>query len=283
MRNCSYDILMIDDRPFKRFNRFQAPYWVISAALNFAYAQEHGHGFHLVQPLARDSLHKGWNRVLYINELLQTKTSECKWILYLDNDALIRSTSSLQSVVERLLRLYQPPQNLQSSMIIASERSSEWSFNLTLNAPAWSGMNTGAFFFRADNVSAELFARWLARAQNSDRKRFWFEWPAEQGILTELLIPGSFPSAAPPSLEDSKYLQELRRAVVVVNITEINSPWGRDIQHWWGSSYEAAAVRDWAVTDALLRSGKADALSFGKLVREVVRRSSFWSRPALSL
>eukprot|EP00971_Amphidinium_carterae_P083782 1658209-Amphidinium_carterae.1 len=56
--NCTFSIVMVDDRKHstwhhslarKRFN-VHAPYWVLSGALNFAYASLHGYGFRYVRP-----------------------------------------------------------------------------------------------------------------------------------------------------------------------------------------------------------------------------------------
>ena len=60
--------------------------------------------------------------------------------------------------------------------------------------------------------------------------------------MTELLQPNSYPRAMPEgSLEESLgNLEEIRETVVVVNTTEINSPFGRDIQHSWGAGEDDA-------------------------------------------
>ena len=107
-------------------NPSTAPYWVLGAALNYAYAEEHGHGFHLARPLPREGpkiLHGGWNRVLYINQFLDTQSrEECKWVLYLDTDAFVRSAFDLRSIVQRLLAKYQRPDDCRSSAVFAVEQ-----------------------------------------------------------------------------------------------------------------------------------------------------------------
>ncbi|CAE7660071.1 unnamed protein product [Symbiodinium sp. CCMP2592] len=298
--NCSYDILMVDDRPFKRLSPFTAPYWVMSAALNVAFAREHEHGFHHVRPSnskvpeRMKNSFKGWNKVLYINQLLNLQDrSQCKWILYVDSDAFVRSSFSLERIVDRLLRKYQRPHDCRSSAIFAAEYPIDYAIKLeNITGPGGSlisddlqptWINTGVFFVRADcPASMKLFRRWLAWAALLNDDRLWFEWPGEQGIMTELLQPNSYPPAVPEgSLEALGNLQDIRDSVVVVHMKEFNSPFGRDIQHAWGSSEEDARLRDWAMADALLRIGKADPRSFLELCREVLHRSFLWTRPAL--
>ncbi|CAE7224015.1 unnamed protein product, partial [Symbiodinium microadriaticum] len=286
--NCSYEILMVDDRPFKKLSPFTAPYWVMSAALNMAFAQEHDHGFHLVRPShGKKSAFKGWNKVWYIEELLSRQSlSQCKWILYLDADAFVRSSFSLEWIVDRLLRKYQRSDDCRSSAIFAVEHPLEFQ-NITaarnslvlsgalqpkVRPPSVTWINTGVFFFRADcPASTDLFHRWLVWAALLKHKRLYVSWPGEQGIMTELLKPNSYPRALPQgSLESLGNLEEIRETVVVVNTTEINSPFGRDIQHSWGAGADDARLRDWAMADALLRIGKADPGSFLRLCREVL-------------
>ena len=255
--DCSYEILMVDDRPFKKLSPFTAPYWVKSAALNMAFAQEHDHGFHLVRPShGKKNVFKGWNKVWYIEELLSRQSmSQCKWILYLDADAFVRSSFSLEWIVDRLLRKYQRSDDCRSSAIFAVEHPVEFQ-NITaprdsltgalkpnVSSPGVTWINTGVFFFRADcPASMDLFHGWLVWAALLKHKTLWANWPGEQGIMTELLQPNSYPRAMPEgSLEESLgNLEEIRETVVVVNTTEINSPFGRDIQHSWGAGEDDA-------------------------------------------
>ena len=248
---------MVDDRPFKKLSPFTAPYWVKSAALNMAFAQEHDHGFHLVRPShGKKNVFKGWNKVWYIEELLSRQSmSQCKWILYLDADAFVRSSFSLEWIVDRLLRKYQRSDDCRSSAIFAVEHPVEFQ-NITaprdsltgalkpnVSSPGVTWINTGVFFFRADcPASMDLFHGWLVWAALLKHKTLWANWPGEQGIMTELLQPNSYPRAMPEgSLEESLgNLEEIRETVVVVNTTEINSPFGRDIQHSWGAGEDDA-------------------------------------------
>mmetsp|Transcript_25369 Transcript_25369/g.59090 ORF Transcript_25369/g.59090 Transcript_25369/m.59090 type:complete len:87 (+) Transcript_25369:735-995(+) len=45
----------------------------------------------------------------------------------------------------------------------------------------------------------------------------------------------------------------LRQAFAVVNMTEMNSPWGRFVQHSWGKTATEVLLRDSSLRDALLR------------------------------
>lgn len=206
LERCLFEILMVDDRPWKRLNSFQAPYWVTGAALNFAFAREHGYDFKLVRPYSTSESGErrgGWDRVIYLHNSLPGSQQEgCKWILYLDSDAFWRSGQlQLQHMLEHLLSRYQLPRDCGTSAIFAREQPMQY-LNITRSAvppgekPLAPFLNAGVFLLRADCPEAlQLLDAWLLAAAEVPKKRLWNTWPAEQGILSELLVPGSYPPA----------------------------------------------------------------------------------------
>eukprot|EP00435_Cladocopium_sp_Y103_P022066 s162_g5.t1 len=206
----------------------------------------------------------------------------CKWILYLDSDAFWRSGQlQLQHMLEHLLSRYQLPRDCGTSGIFAREQPMQY-LNITRSAvppgakPLAPFLNTGVFLLRADCPEAlQLLDAWLLAAAEAPRKRLWNTWPAEQGILSELLVPGSYPPAATGTKVEGP---KPGHTVAIVNMTEFNSPWGRFIHHAWGSEATDGLLRHQAMTDALLRIGAADPKVFVQLCRGVLRSSFWWQR-----
>lgn len=284
---------MMDDRAWNRLSLAHAPYWVMAAALNYQYASRFGYRFRFIQPFSQGHEHErgelvgvypGWDKVMYFAELLQEQPipSKCSWLLYLDSDAFVRETDvCIPAFLDDLARRYRfKPQ--EKAVIFAQEQPMEY-LNMS-TAPMPSGaqpaapfLNTGVFLVRADLAEArQLFHAWLASASQVDRRRLWTTWPGEQGIVSELLRPGSYVEAR--STAAVPRLEELRAAVGVVNMTEMNSPWGRFVQHSWGSEATDALLRRQALVDALLRLGAAAPDIFRRLVRQVQRHTVRWPR-----
>ncbi|CAE7818158.1 ULP1B [Symbiodinium sp. CCMP2456] len=289
LERCSFEVVMVDDRPWKRLAAPQAPYWVLGAALNYAYAMHFSYRIRLVRPYHWTDPYKGmqgsypgWNKVLYFSELLRESQQRCTWLLYLDCDAFVRAFVPFTSLLSDLARRYGlNTGNCEGTSAIFAREDPMPFLNLSSGpmptgaVPAAPFINTGVFFVRADCLSSrQLFETWLSAAANLPRRRLWTTWPGEQGVLSQLLAPGSYPEAS-----SGISLPFKSSAVAVVNMTEINSPWGHYIHHAWGTEATDHVLRRRAMVDSLLRLGAADPHVFGQLSRGILRHVTRWPRP----
>jgi len=290
--HCAFEIVMVDDRPWNRISLNNAPYWVSAAVVNFAYAQHFGYDFTFVRPrLGGDSgTYPGWHKVMYIAERLRSQRravpigpQQCSWLVYMDGDAFVREQGlPLPFFLSSLASRYRGFSDATGA-VFAAEHKLDWT-NLTRGAlpennPEAPFLNTGVFFARADaphaggtSTAVRLFDAWLDAAAHVVHRRLWTSWPGEQGILSELVRPGSYPEAQ----SQAKRSKWLRKSVLVVNLTEMNSPWGRFIQHSWGRKATETFLRSQALGDALLRAGLAEPATFASFVREVQSMTVHW-------
>lgn len=296
LANCAFEIVMVDDRVWRRVNPRNAPYWVMAAVLNRAYASRFGYAFRLVRPrfdiptgTTDAPSYPGWHKVMYLAErLLESeqpwqgsgtgKQEQCRWLLYLDGDAFVREHDlPLPAFLSGLATRY--PSSPATSVIFAAEQPVV-GWNITAGPvpggvnPAAPFLNTGVFLVRAGagSSAAHLFRSWLAAAAGVVHRRLWTSWPGEQGVLSELVRPGTYSQARSNAPRSSR----LRNAVLVINQTEMNSPWGRFVQHSWGREATEALLRTQALTDALLRIGVAEPKRFRQLVREAQDLAESW-------
>eukprot|EP00930_Biecheleria_cincta_P027714 TRINITY_DN19409_c0_g1_i1.p1 TRINITY_DN19409_c0_g1~~TRINITY_DN19409_c0_g1_i1.p1 ORF type:complete len:257 (+),score=37.38 TRINITY_DN19409_c0_g1_i1:101-871(+) len=178
--NCSYEVVMMDDRPWNRLSLSHAPYWVMAAALNYHYASRFGYRFRFVQPFSAGheyehgkpvGVYPGWDKVMYFAELLQDsppEPSQCSWLLYLDSDAFFRETDlGIPAFLEDLARRYRFKHvygSAEKSVIFAQEQPMEY-LNLSTapmpsgSRPAAAFLNTGVFLVRADVAEAWQLCR----------------------------------------------------------------------------------------------------------------------------
>merc|ERR1712129_688177 len=65
-------------------------------------------------------------------------------------------------------------------------------------APEAPFLNTGVFLVRvaSSSFSVRLFSAWLVAAAGAVLRRLWTSWPGEQGVLSELVRPGTYPAAS---------------------------------------------------------------------------------------
>lgn len=157
---------MVDDRPWKRLSAPQAPYWVLGAALNYAYAMHFSYRIRLVRPYHwadpynMQGSYPGWNKVLYFAELLRESQQHCTWLLYLDCDAFVRAFVPFTSLLSDLARRYGLNMgNCEGTSAIFAREDPMPFLNLSSGpmptgaVPAAPFINTGVFFVRADCLS----------------------------------------------------------------------------------------------------------------------------------
>merc|ERR1712187_1042121 len=74
-----------------------------------------------------------------------------------------------------------------------------------------------------------LFNAWEDAARDADPS-LKEAWPADKAILTELVFPGRYARARIPRMSAHG---SLNRTAAVVDMVEMNSPWGRFAVHAW--------------------------------------------------
>mmetsp|Transcript_65648 Transcript_65648/g.182654 ORF Transcript_65648/g.182654 Transcript_65648/m.182654 type:complete len:321 (-) Transcript_65648:24-986(-) len=251
LRGCAFEIIMVDDRPWNRVGWANMPYWVAAAILNSEYATRFGYEFRLVRPRFTRGSYPGWFKVMYMVERLEalSMAGRCAWMLYMDSDAFVRESNlPLDVYLADLADRYAIPHDvgaifaLEQNLTGAPEDPGNW-------PPQAEFLNTGVFLVQSSPWGRGLFDAWLAAARAVLQRRLWTTWPGEQGILSELLRPGSYAEAK------SAYrpVPDLHRSFAAVNMTELNSPWGRFVQHSWGKTATATVLRERSFRDALLR------------------------------
>eukprot|EP00928_Gymnodinium_smaydae_P063719 TRINITY_DN47214_c0_g1_i1.p1 TRINITY_DN47214_c0_g1~~TRINITY_DN47214_c0_g1_i1.p1 ORF type:complete len:292 (-),score=39.39 TRINITY_DN47214_c0_g1_i1:103-978(-) len=247
----------------------------MTAVLNQAYASHWGYSFNIVHwnwSRVRRSryrrFHPAWGKVFFLHNRLRELeaasangaegASACTWLLYLDSDAYVREFDVplpifLQGLAERyaslgsLLRL-QPASDgvgagsahavagsaqmqLAPGAIFTRERSVAHAVDGNFR-PRRAWINSGVFLLRAGKKAAMLIDDWLALGDAADDK-LRHAWPWDQVALTELLRPGAFPWTR-WSLNASSH--NLSGVAALVDMVEMNSPWGRFVQHLWAGT-----------------------------------------------
>lgn len=250
----------------------------MAGILNYAYAAHWSYDFRIVLPQERrgGSLkgdpYPGWHKVQYLLERLSNPSADerrCKWLLYMDSDAFVRMHDLPMDIfLAGLVSRYWIREDV--GVIFAREQ------NLTgANAepPKADFLNTGVLFVRFGERSKTLFERWLAAGFGVESRRLWNLWPGEQGIISEHLLPGSYPQAK-SSIERQP---SIRNSFAAVNLTEFNSPWGRFVQHNYGKTANDQTSRDRAFREALLRLDCLEAGCFTRLRRAATKAMERWT------
>lgn len=269
---CMFEVVMVDNRPWKRLGAQNMPYWVMTGLINYAYASRFAYTFRLVRPSMQSAAdYPGWNKVLYLRDRLSElgAGSACTWLLYLDADAFVREPDlPLPVLLGSLARRYAIP--ARAGALLAREENLTGSL---AEPPAAAFLNTGVMLLRSGASGRELLDAWLLAGRHVEHRRLWNTWPGEQGILSELLLPGSYP----PAKSSSASGRALRRSFAVVNMTEMNSPWGRFVQHNWGKTATDCLLRDLALRDALLRLDCLKPACLAGLRRGVQAHTVSWT------
>eukprot|EP00929_Paragymnodinium_shiwhaense_P053713 TRINITY_DN26901_c1_g2_i2.p1 TRINITY_DN26901_c1_g2~~TRINITY_DN26901_c1_g2_i2.p1 ORF type:complete len:278 (-),score=51.14 TRINITY_DN26901_c1_g2_i2:9-842(-) len=250
-------------------------YWSLTAVINYAYAKKYGYRFSFVH-LDEDNLlpeyNVAWHRVFYFNqrlaELSQGSTgASCVWLVYVDTDAFFRGyDTSLPEFIGRMASTYHIQDDVGA--IFAQEQVDPPMMPYT-----WHAINAGVYLVRSDEQSRHLFDTWKSAAQDDEELKK--KWPAEQGVLTELYFPGKYYTKLGKQHAQLRNHGDIKEAVALVNMTEMNSPWGRFIEHIWsGPGYQK---RDHDYTAMLARIDDAEPERFQHMLNEVREHIVNWT------
>jgi len=279
LKDCTFEIVMFDTRELTDVEQFmgklvyEGEYWSVTPVINYLYAKQFGYNFtfvHLDKDKMLPKYNVAWHRVFYfaerLEELKQQKkenvggASSCTWLLYLDTDAFVRGFStSLASFVSDMASKYR--MNDDVGAIFAQEQ-----VKLPEMPTTWHAVNAGVYLVNANSESSHhLFDTW----QNASEDDVELEqsWPAEQGVLTELVLHGKYYTKVNKRHAQLRNHDEISGPVAVVNMTEMNSPWGRFVEHVW--SGPGAERRNTEYMDMLARINASKPDYFAQMLAEV--------------
>ncbi|GAB5363198.1 hypothetical protein AAMO2058_000862900 [Amorphochlora amoebiformis] len=224
-------IVMLETRPL-----CPNQYWTQSIISNWEYSQRHKYAFSLhnlthFQALASTLIQSygyripseypvAWYRIAALRHSLAANPN-AKWVFYLDSDTYIRLRNKpLVEYIESLSLVYNTPQG--SHLILAREEAyppGEFHSPQRLNA--------GVLAVRNTPLAYQFLRYWSTAIEDGvcDRK-YQFDWPLEQRCLESIFYADRGPS---PS-------HTLARSIVgLARMRDLNSPWGLNIVHIWGS------------------------------------------------
>lgn len=317
-KDCSFEIDMFDNRnldtkraPKDLVKRISHGYWPLTAAINFAYAQQHGYGFRYTmdETTKKDGLKVTWRRWPYLAERvanLSKSEKPCSWIMYADSDAFVHEPDvPLPSFILDLAKRYDIRPDVGA--ILARERKF-WDSGREEEGPLHTGAwaNPGVILLNAKSPYAQRITNFMSNAPNAiDCCKDG--WPTDMAALTERLVPNSYPRAGVSAAsterlerpgsngastndttEDSSSMSSDENAgaslvdmhnassdppyngVTLVDMLEMNSPFGRFAAHvWggWGRSLKADLYKD-----SLLRIDAWAPAKFTPLIQEIASK-----------
>jgi len=284
LEKCYFEIITVDDRELPKYPKLVKPhnYWVISAIVNSAYAARMGYGYTYVTLNAsgiRSSRmcnhHSMWGKVYYIAHRLRelATSNKCTWLLFLDSDAFVHEFDARLSAFLGGLGA-RDKMKRDVSLIIAEDRN--------LTAPAdmqffpmhpfrtaipW--LNPGVFLVRAGARSRRFFDLWV-RAGEAASLQLKRHWPGETAVISELARPGTF---KPARCGRHGLQQNVSSAVGIIDMLEMNSPWGRFVAHLWGFHRYRRNVDLWK---ALMRIGLDGPWGITRSLRALLKHRRTW-------
>jgi len=196
----------------------------------------------------------------------------CTWLLFLDSDAFVRQTDlSIPGYLANLAWRYGIKHNVAA--IFAQNRDIQRPDHLYVGPVTgfkanvhW--VNAGVFFVQANAQSRRLFESWQVLGHNS-KDGLRRSWPGETGVITELVRPGLYSYARTSDWGTRNFTKE----VALVDMVEIDSPWGRYVQHIWGFHWYRREIDCY---DALIRIRADEKERLGLLLRQVLKGRLYW-------
>lgn len=289
LKGCSFEIVMFDTRDLVDVPVFDGKlmpdlhhYQSLTAVINYAYAHKFGYKFNFVS-MDKANMNPNfsipWHRVFYFADRLNTLKEQagCTWLMYVDTDAFMHDfTTSLDSFISSLSSKYNIDKDVGA--IFAQEQTTP------LMTQTYHEVNAGVYLVQSNEQSRRLFDTWSAAA--SDDIDLEKAWPAEQGVLTELLFPGKYMTRMGELLPDGQHKaasarlgqhDDVASSVAVVNMTEMNSPWGWFVEHIWSGPGSEKRGTDY--TDMLDRIDATDPHMFSYLLHSARKHMSSWYPP----
>lgn len=295
LNGCSFEVVMFDTRELEDVPHFGGKlypadkYPSLTAVINYKYAKKFGYDFtfaHMDKADRDPKFSIPWHRVFYFADRLKERSDEdaCKWFLYLDTDAFLHDFDTpLESFIARMASRYNI--NRGVGAIFSQEQEHPPEMTMTLH-----GVNAGVYLIHSNANSRRLFDTWSASA--SDDPDLEKAWPAEQGVLTEMVFPGKYVTRLGPLRPDGQFHEsasarlkqhgdiDVASTLALVNMTEMNSPWGWFVEHIWsGPGSEKRGTDFMGMLGSIYAT---DPDHFDELLSAVRTHVSTWSPSRIS-
>lgn len=252
---------MIETRGLETEESFpaeEASFWKKAAVLNYIYAKRHGYNFTYIHV---NDFPPGFENfsaqalkpfVLHEEVLAASKaTQPCLWGLFLDSDAVV--LAPFDSMLKNISAQLGGPTSLDDTSAV---------LELEDGTTSDAFLNSGVIIFRYERAG-DLFSEWVSEQQKPENMMLRSAWPAEQGVLEQLLQVVSR-DPHPRKVCSST----CRDKVGLVQPRTMNSPNGTFVRHIW--SGPGVELRKTLYDSMLLESGiNLSASDFNATLSEI--------------
>ena len=185
-------ILSADDRPLPPASELPDdvslwPYFVLTNYINARYAARHGYAYRRATSGGQTSRGALWNKLWQLLHAVDWAAYD--FVLAVDSDAWFTHS---RLPLHDMLRCHSPdwlsPTDTTPDLLF----SHDWA----LVASRHDDLNAGVYLLRTTPRARALVERWWALAELPQHSHFQQGWPAEQGVLNELLLRNSTTAAA---------------------------------------------------------------------------------------
>lgn len=259
---CTREIVMLDSRDLaKSVVGLPFKYVTMAALINYLYAEKLGYKFRYVK-VDENRRCSGWSDVwhrpfYFADRLAKQRKGGCSQYLHVDSDAFISSRVSMDEEVAWLRSAYNIPEDWGAIM---SEETHIDGTDYPENK--WASISPAVMLVQGNEHGFNFLKEWI-QAGTRAHPFFRTNWPAEMGVVTELLRPGRYLRAH----VDGNY-SGVAKSVGVVGVRELQSPWGNYTRHFGGKFKSENYKEFWnALVSAL--GGKSELRKLPELLRRV--------------
>eukprot|EP00440_Ansanella_granifera_P040768 gb/GFBE01044212.1/.p1 GENE.gb/GFBE01044212.1/~~gb/GFBE01044212.1/.p1 ORF type:complete len:456 (+),score=146.59 gb/GFBE01044212.1/:1-1368(+) len=275
---CDFEIVMMETRPLGE-ELDKNKFWAMNIVSNKAYADRFGYHFVLITPELNDnSIDKkgsnaplpSWYKVPYLQERLSNmqigRSGKCSWLLYMDSNAYVRESDvPLPLLLEELV----------NEKGMAADVGGIFSHEPGTGSQEGHILDT-AFFLQANTRGSDLLEAWRLSAE-ADEKQL-LRAPAEEGTLTELLMPRKYKTSHSPSRHAVTLHAEKVGDIGIVDSTRFAGREGSFIEL---HSTNLKTERE-AALDELTRLHLTDPKIFNKQLEYLKSQTAPWTVPKLA-
>jgi hypothetical protein len=217
-------------------------YYVLSHYINTRYAQHHGYAFRrIIDRMENSTRDVVWSKVYHL--LHSVDWSLYDYVVAVDSDAWFTNVSF---PLHDMLNCFAPDMLLSSSPSHSSSSSPSFLFSLdyAVVAERRQDLNAGVFIMRTTTIARRILELWWDLAELPTYMQLQQQWPAEQGVLNELLMHNT-------SIFPHTHIRSLPRQIMyghaAAYINHVTSYWPR--QKGWEGRREMLMMRDIAMGD----------------------------------
>jgi len=251
-------IFITDDRPMPATSELPEdvslwPYYVLTHYLNTRYAALHGYVYQRMTQRMASSRDVVWSKVHHLMHSIDWTAYD--YVVAVDSDAWF---SHLHVTLHDMLHCFSPdslPATFHSSTAAVSSSSSSsasqsaaadfiFSSDYPMEARYQHDLNAGVFIMRTTPNARAILQQWWSLADLPQHSHLQTLWPAEQGVLNELLMKNESVAA---------HVHVLPRQVIyghaAAYISHVTSYWPR--QRGWKGRREQLIMRDIVRADVM--------------------------------